>query len=77
VAKSRKSRMTEEARRPRRQEERLHLPESADAWELYDLEGNPIPVQNGPLSHVVQGGTFREWKVRIHNKRTGRERRLT
>jgi PAS domain S-box-containing protein len=49
------------------------LPEFADAFELYDPQGHPIPVEDGPLSRAVRGETFREWKVCLHNKRTGRE----
>ncbi len=63
--------------RPRGNEERGHLPELADTFELYDPEGNPIPVPDEPLSQAVRGEPFRELKVHIHNQWTGRERRLT
>ena len=49
------------------------LPEFADTFALYDPEGHPISPAEGPLSRAVRGETFRAWKVRIHNRRTGKE----
>jgi PAS domain S-box-containing protein len=47
--------------------------EFADVFELYDPQGHPIPVEDEPLNRAVRGETFRELKVRLRNKRTGRE----
>ena len=49
------------------------LLEFEDTFALYDPEGNPISPADGPLRRAVRGEMFSELKVRIHNKRTGKE----
>ena len=42
-------------------------------FELADLEGHPIPMEQCPLARMMRGETFRKMEVRIREKHTGRE----
>ena len=52
------------------------MAEFADRFELCTPEGAPIPPAQGPLHQTVRGEPFREFRVRICNKRTGTERNV-
>ena len=55
------------------EEVRRALPDFADTFEIRDLLGNPIPVEDWPLGRAVRGESFSDWQLRVLDKRTGRE----
>ncbi|HSJ55530.1 MAG TPA: PAS domain-containing protein [Anaerolineae bacterium] len=51
---------------------RRHLDEYAPLFDLYDLEGRPIPVDDWPLARVVRGESFVDCEVQVVNRHGGR-----
>ena len=52
---------------------RRHVADFTDTFELFDLEGEPLPVDRWPLARVLQGETFSEVDVRVRRKDSGEE----
>ncbi|TMH24361.1 MAG: PAS domain S-box protein [Betaproteobacteria bacterium] len=40
----------------------------ADRFELADLDGNPVPVDQWPVSRVLRGESLREWQLAVRRK---------
>lgn len=58
---------------PSADEARRTYGDYTNTFELCNLEGHPIPMEQCPLGRTIRGETFSETEVRIRDKRTGRE----
>jgi len=54
-----------------------NLAHFAEVFEFETLEGEPLPVEDWPLSKVIRGESFLEWELRGRRKDTGREWRFS
>jgi len=45
----------------------------ASVYELWDLEGKPVPVESWPVSQVLRGESLAEWELRGRRRDTGQE----
>ena len=51
---------------------RRQLSEYQDTFELFDLEGRPVPFEQWPLSRALRGEHFTDREVRVRRKDTGK-----
>jgi len=58
---------------PSAEEARRTYGDYTNTFELVDLEGHPIPLEQCPLARAARGETFRKAEVRIRDRHTGRE----
>ncbi len=58
---------------PSAEEARRTYGDFTNTFDLYDLEGHPIPVEQCPLGRTIRGEMFSETEVCIRDKRTGRK----
>ena len=49
------------------------LPEFQDTWELFNLDGGLLSLQQWPLARLMRGERFTDIEVCVRHKRTGRE----
>jgi len=50
---------------------RRPLDEYQDSFELFDLEGQPVPLAAWPLNRTLRGERFADYELRVRNKETG------
>ena len=51
---------------------RKPLSEYQDTFELFDLQGLPMPLEKWPMSRALHGERFVDYEVRVRNKVTGK-----
>ena len=51
---------------------RRQLSEYQDTFEMFDLEGRPVPFEQWPLSRALRGERFADWAARVRRKDTGK-----
>ena len=54
------------------QQAKRHLLEFQDTWELFELDGRPLSVDQWPLGRLVRGESFSELELRVRRKDTDR-----
>jgi PAS domain S-box-containing protein len=54
------------------EEMKRNLAYFAERFELADLEGNPVPVAQWPVSRVLRGESFRDWELVVVRKDVAR-----
>ena len=51
---------------------RRHLDSLTDTFEIFDLEGNPLPTEEWPIGRALRGETFERYDVRVVRTDTDR-----
>jgi len=51
---------------------RRQLPQFQDTFELFDLEGRLLPLEQWPLARALRGERFTDYEVRVRRKDTGK-----
>ncbi len=59
------------------EEARRRLPDFVDTFELFSLDGEPIPLVDWPMARVLRGDTFSAWELRVRRRDTGVEKVLS
>lgn len=54
------------------EEVRLHLHELPNTFEVHDLQGNFVPVEQWPISKALNGETFSNYEIQVHRRDTGK-----
>ncbi|MEW5744942.1 MAG: EAL domain-containing protein [Nitrospirota bacterium] len=50
---------------------RRHLDDLTEIFELFDLEGRPLPVEQWPIGRVLKGEVIESYEVRVRRRDTG------
>jgi PAS domain S-box-containing protein len=56
------------------EETRRHVNEFSAIFELAELDGTVLPVENWPLARILRGEPVRDWEVRIRRLQSGWQR---
>jgi PAS domain S-box-containing protein len=51
---------------------RLHLQELPDTFEVHDLQGNFVSVEQWPIARALNGETFSNYEIQVHRRDTGK-----
>jgi PAS domain S-box-containing protein len=47
----------------------IPMDEVATQWEIFDLMGNPVPIEDWPMSRALRGESFGNYELRVRSRR--------